>query len=109
MRWSVKAFTSAFTVTATVLVAVVAARAVDQTPPSRAGGSQPAAAAPDPVARGRFLIVSHACGLCHGGGDDPAAKGWLTGAAGPETEFKIGPPPCGADPKATGCFTTRPR
>ena len=54
-------------------------------------------------------IVSHACGLCHGGGDDPAAKGWLTGAAGPETEFKIGPPPCGADPKATGCFTTRPR
>lgn len=111
MRWSAKSFMSALTVVGTVLVAVVAARAVDQTPPSRAGGAQPAPAAPDPVARGRFLIISHACGECHGGGEDPAAKGWLTGSGGSEplVEFKIGPPPCGVDPKATGCFTTRPR
>ena len=25
------------------------------------------------------------------------------------TDFQIGPPPCGLAPKATGCFTTRPR
>ena len=122
MRWLGKlgkSFASALVVLATMFVAVVAARAVgasnpssgavDRAAPARASTAQANTAGTDIVARGRFLIISHACGECHGGGDDPAAKGWLAGATGPELEFKIGPPPCGSDPKATGCFTTRPR
>jgi len=41
---------------------------------------------------GRHLVVSHACGDCHGGGTNPAAFGWLDGDRIPETqEFQIGP------------------
>lgn len=89
---------------ATTFVAVVAVRA-QQKPAAPASG----AAETDMILRGRHLVLSHACGECHGGGSNPAAKGWLAGASGPEFEFKIGPPPCGLDPKAQGCFTTRPR
>jgi mono/diheme cytochrome c family protein len=47
---------------------------------------------------GRHLVVSHACGDCHGGGSDPSAPHWLDGDRIPEVqEFKIGP------------FTTRAR
>jgi hypothetical protein len=47
---------------------------------------------------GRHLVVSHACGDCHGGGSDPSAPHWLDGDRIPEIqEFKIGP------------FTTRAR
>ena len=47
---------------------------------------------------GRHLVISHACGDCHGGGSDPAAPGWLDGVRNPVLqEFKIGP------------YTTRPR
>ena len=47
---------------------------------------------------GRHLVVSHACGDCHGGGSNPAAFGWLDGDRIPEVqEFKVGP------------FTTRAR
>jgi mono/diheme cytochrome c family protein len=46
---------------------------------------------------GRKLVISHACGDCHGGGSDPAAPGWLDGVRNPFQEFKVGP------------FTTRPR
>ena len=47
---------------------------------------------------GRHLVVSHACGDCHGGGSNPAAFGWLDGDRIPEIqEFKVGP------------FTTRAR
>jgi mono/diheme cytochrome c family protein len=59
------------------------------------------------IARGRFLVISHDCGGCHGGGPNPAAKGWLAGTTGPEMEFKIGP--CALDPAAKPCFTTRPK
>lgn len=51
----------------------------------------------DKVARGRQLVIEHACGDCHGGGSNPAAEGWLVGTRVPEQEFKIGP------------FATRPR
>lgn len=47
--------------------------------------------------RGRTLTINHACGGCHGGGDNPAASGWLAGMRKPEDEFQIGP------------FKTRPR
>jgi hypothetical protein len=51
-------------------------------------------AAQDQIAHGRALVVSHACGDCHGGGSDPAAFGWLDGARSPVLDvqfFKIGP------------------
>lgn len=51
----------------------------------------------DRVARGRHLVVTHACGDCHGGYGNPASPAWLAGVRGPQQEFKIGP------------FTTRPR
>lgn len=49
------------------------------------------------VARGRALVIEHACGDCHGGGSNPDAAGWLTGSRDSIQNFKIGP------------FTTRPR
>ena len=115
MRWSGRSFTSLLFVVAMMCVTVVAVRAVrDQAGAAPAGTKQaaaPAAASSDAaiIARGRVLVINHACGLCHGGNDDPGAKGWLAGSTGPDTEFKIGPPPCGVDPKAPNCFTTRPR
>ena len=102
-------------VAALVFATAVAARAVGTT---RSAGETPAQTAAattpqDPVLRGRFLVISHACGECHSanGSDDPSAPGWLQGStAGPAMiEFEIGPPPCGTVPKTKGCFKTRPR
>jgi mono/diheme cytochrome c family protein len=56
---------------------------------------------------GRRLVTSHACGDCHGGGNSPASKAWLSGRRDVDQDFKIGP--CAFDPKATPCFTTRPK
>ena len=121
MRWSGLLSKSVFVVVATVFVTVVAVRASVSPAPAVDEGVQaaatqkpaaPAAAAPaDIVLRGRHLVISHACGECHGGNDDPSNKGWLAGLIpGPDAvEFKIGPPPCGVDPAAKGCLTTRPR
>ena len=60
-------------------------------------GSATAQADRAQIARGRALVIHHACGDCHGGGNSPAAKGWLAGVQDTTGEFKIGP------------FTTRPR
>ncbi|HEV8400291.1 MAG TPA: hypothetical protein VGQ18_10680 [Gemmatimonadales bacterium] len=60
----------------------------------------------DLVLRGRFLVLSHACGECHGGGENPAATGYLVGMTSPQQEFRIGP--CAAAPQ-DACFKTRPR
>jgi hypothetical protein len=118
MGWPLKSFSSGIVVIGTVFVTVVAARAIGTSSASSGPADRTALAAAseqasggqgDIVARGRTLVMNHACGLCHGGGANPAAKGWLAGATGPEMEFKMGMPPCGTDPKATGCFTTRPR
>ena len=51
------------------------------------------------IAQGRFLVISHDCGGCHGGGANPAAAHWLDGVRAPEQSqaFKVGP------------FLTRPR
>jgi hypothetical protein len=44
------------------------------------------------IQQGRHLVVSHACGECHGGGDNPAAAGWLDGMRDTITQqFRIGP------------------
>ena len=51
-----------------------------------------AAAADEQVQRGRLLTVSHACGGCHGGGDDGVgSEGWLAGVRTPADTFMIGP------------------
>ena len=62
-------------------------------------GSSTRSAAPveDKIARGRFLVISHACGDCHGGGSNPAAEGWLDGVRDTLQLFRIGP------------FVTRPK
>ncbi|HKY98678.1 MAG TPA: hypothetical protein VJL35_12535 [Gemmatimonadaceae bacterium] len=59
------------------------------------------------IAEGRQLVLTHACGDCHGGGNNPASPNFLSGVRGPEMEWKIGP--CSSDPKATPCFITRPK
>lgn len=81
-----------------VAVLVIAACSVSGT--STPGGSEMRVAqgSQEQVLLGRHLVVSHACGDCHGGGSNPAAFGWLDGVRDPVLqEFKIGP------------FTTRPR
>lgn len=81
-------------------------------------GPNPAAAYPtanervtegsqEQIARGRFAVINHDCGGCHGGGSDPASKGWLAGVMDPQQEFKIGP--CAITPGAQPCWTTRPK
>ena len=75
---------------------------------SQSGGSAAPAAATSTVAtgvaqqdqilRGRAIVLSSACGDCHGGmGGNAAAKGWLAGVMVPQQEFTIGP------------FKTRPK
>jgi len=61
----------------------------------------------DIIVKGRMLVTSHACGDCHGGGDNPAAEGWLVGKMTPQQEFMIGP--CAFEPGAQPCFRTRAR
>jgi mono/diheme cytochrome c family protein len=61
----------------------------------------------DAVAHGRYLVITHDCGGCHGGDADPASPDWLQGMKTPLTEFKIGP--CALKPDAMPCFLTRPR
>jgi hypothetical protein len=70
------------------------------------GPSEPRTQAQDPVLRGRLIVLTHACGECHGGGENPAAVGFLAGVMSPQQEFKIGP--CAAAPQ-DACFKTRPR
>jgi len=50
------------------------------------GNMRSGQAAQDQIAHGRALVVSHACGDCHGGGSDPAAFGWLDGVRSPIPE-----------------------
>jgi len=79
-----------------VMVTVVAAWT--ELPVGADGAATVAVAPPQgDVLRGRYSVITHACGDCHGGFSNPAAPGWLAGVMSPEQEFKIGP------------FTTRPR
>lgn len=69
--------------------------------------NETSAVASKQVAFGRFLVISHDCGGCHGGEANPAAEGWLDGVRSPIQEFKIGP--CAITPGAQPCWTTRPK
>jgi len=76
-----------------VLTAVCAAAACTGSTPSisRDSSTLPSTSMQSRVALGRHLVVSHACGDCHGGIDNPAAFGWLDGARIPTQEFTVGP------------------
>ena len=105
-RWTNGAPAYAATSVAMLAIAVlVIPRAIVSgrltTPPDQVTQQQ------DLVARCRYLVISHDCGGCHGGGSDPAAPGWLAGMMSPDQEFLIGP--CATTPGATPCFHTRPR
>jgi len=80
-----------------LLIFVVTACTAPAPSLSNGGGMAATRGSEDQLARGRHLVVSTACGDCHGGGSNPAAFGWLDGIRTPEQEFKIGP------------FTTRAR
>lgn len=73
---------------------------------SRAAEAAPVSA-DSQVLRGRYLVVTHICGGCHGGDDDPGRPGWLAGVEQPEQVFEIGP--CAEKPGAEPCFHTYPR
>jgi mono/diheme cytochrome c family protein len=56
------------------------------------GATRVDAARQQQIAQGRFLVISHACGDCHGGGSDPAAAHWLDGMRDTITQqFVVGP------------------
>jgi mono/diheme cytochrome c family protein len=60
------------------------------------------------IARGRYQVLSHGCGGCHGGVDDPSAHGWLAGVENDDQVFEVGA--CNAlHPDAKPCFKTYPR
>ncbi|HEX8941841.1 MAG TPA: hypothetical protein VF785_01820 [Gemmatimonadaceae bacterium] len=90
-------------------VGLFATHAARAAAPAAGGRESEGAAATDPmVLRGRELVINHACGGCHGGGDDGvSAPGWLAGEMIPEQQFLIGP--CALKPGAQPCFHTHPR
>lgn len=93
-------------------VATIGSLVAFATPPaivSRGGNAPGRRDTPNPeqVLHGRFLVLTHAGGNCHGGGTNPAATGWLAGMRTPQEEFLIGP--CGTKPADTTCYRTRPR
>jgi mono/diheme cytochrome c family protein len=76
------------------LVVVVVAAGCTAAGTSTSGSSEMRVAqgSQEQILLGRHLIISHACGDCHGGGSNPAAFGWLDGDRIPEVqEFQIGP------------------
>lgn len=59
------------------------------------------------IAHGRALLLEYDCGSCHGGGSNPAATGFLSGARPDDPGLPIGA--CAMDPEAKPCMITRPR
>jgi len=91
-------------ISATMLLAVRAATPAAASSPTERDGI----AADPAVLLGRYLVITHACGGCHGGNEeDPSAPGWLVGERSPDQQFLIGP--CAVTPGAQPCFHTHPR
>ncbi|MEA2760764.1 MAG: hypothetical protein QOD47_48 [Gemmatimonadaceae bacterium] len=85
-----------------VILVFLAACTAPQSSASFAGAAgsnmQTGQARQDQIARGRFVVITHDCGGCHGGGSNPAANGWLDGVHDTINDvFRIGP------------FVTRPK
>ena len=77
-----------------VSIIFVVASCTAPAPSVASAGMQTGQSRQDQILHGRALVVSHACGDCHGGGANPAAFGWLDGARSPVLDvqfFKIGP------------------
>jgi mono/diheme cytochrome c family protein len=89
-----------------VLLAVLVVAAFARTVATTPGASSAVQVTREQVLRGRVLVLHHACGDCHGGGNNPAAEGFLQGMRTPDQEFRIGPCGAGGD---SACFRTRPR
>ena len=63
-----------------LVVGVIAACATAETSDTAAGALGPVLrTSADTIAFGRQVVISHGCGDCHGGGDNPGAPGWLDG------------------------------
>jgi len=76
--------------------------------PSKSGDIQVAPGSHEQILLGRQLVLTHDCGGCHGGFNNPAAKGWLAGLMSPTQPFRIGA--CSVDnPTGKPCYVTRPR
>lgn len=104
-RWRGKAGYAVLPLAAVTIVVLAGARA-----PVRDAGRSPAwpgGTAADTIAHGRYIVLTHACAECHGGGSDPSADGWLEGVKTPQQVFLIGP--CALTPGAKPCFHTNPR
>jgi mono/diheme cytochrome c family protein len=72
----------------------VLARCTTPSPSVASADMQTGQSRQDQILHGRALVVSHACGDCHGGGSNPASFGWLDGARSEVLDvqfFKIGP------------------
>jgi mono/diheme cytochrome c family protein len=85
---------------AIVLLAACTAQPSSRSLASAAGSGsmQTDQARQDQIARGRFVVISHDCGGCHGGGSNPASTRWLDGMRDTINDvFHIGP------------FITRPK
>src|SRR5690606_6038262 len=85
------------TIGAASVLALAAAGAVHEPAARSAVGSWGADTLADQIARGRQLVIEHACGECHGGGSNPASPVWLAGVTDTFQVFDVGP------------FRTRPR
>jgi hypothetical protein len=79
-----------------LLVAAVACTS-QGSPPNTTGNMLTGDARKQQILLGRYVVISHDCGGCHGGNSDPRSPLWLTGAHTELDEFKVGP------------FTTRPK
>lgn len=92
------------------LIAVAAVWTLTRAPapsPVSPSGTWKGVTAADTIAHGRYLVLTHACGDCHGGFANPGAPGWMAGVESPAQEFQIGA--CQVTPGAKPCFHTRPR
>jgi len=75
-----------------VAVIFVVAACASPAPSVESAVIQNGQARQDQILLGRHMVVSHACGECHGGGDNPAASGWLDGMRDTILQqFRIGP------------------
>jgi mono/diheme cytochrome c family protein len=106
MRQTVAGRWSLVLMAAVLLVAFVMPR-VMAAPRAASAATPRVSSADDQVARGRAIVITSACGYCHGGNADPASPDWLQGMKTRENEFLIGP--CAITPGAMPCFHTRPR
>ena len=74
----------------------------------KSGELQAARGLDEQVRLGRQLVLTHDCGGCHGGQNNPAGKGWLAGLMSPAEPFHVGA--CTfSNPTAKPCYATRPR